>query len=568
MRMRDSSRALGCGRFRAIALCSALFAFLLTGCVSIPTSGSVTAGRELGTDLEPELVFQPNGPAEGASPEEIITGFVQAAIGPQDSYEVARQFLAEEFSDEWDPNASVLIRSGEQAAIAVDDNSYEVTFSAVASVDETGLYTSLPSPQPSRVSFDLVQEDGEWRIGNTPDGIVLTEQYFDDIFDPYPLYYFAPGYAHLVPDLRWFPSISTTSTRLVRELLAGPSEWMAPPAVVTAFPEGTGVSLVDVEAGRAVVDLSGEARTERIAMQRMKLQLSSTLSSVPSIQGVDVRIDRTPTTIEDLGVDGPVVQPQVNGSPLVSVDGSFGFLSSGEVTPLSTLGEKVAALSPHAATLSSDESLAAVLNESGVWAVGEETEAILVDGRPGLVAPSLDSEGFLWSVPAADPSAILAISPTGEQIPIAAAWEEGDRIVSLNVSRDGVRLLVLLDSAQGPRMIVASIVRDDRGAPVRLTSPVLELAAEPGTPLDATWVDNVTVASLTRPEPGEDPVIVLQQVGGQSEELGDVAGAVSIVGGNGRSNLRVLTSDGTIQVPRGSGWQRAGAGVDFIATQR
>jgi hypothetical protein len=522
----------------------------------------------VGGEEAPELVFQPNGPVEDATPEQIITGFVQAAIGPQSSYAVARQFLSTGFADEWDPNAGVLVRSGQQSTSQLDDNSFELHFTATASVDSTGQYTSLESPQPATVQFELVKQRGEWRIAETSDGIVLTEQYFDDIFEPYPLYFFAPGFQHLVPDLRWFPNLSTTSSRLVRGLLAGPSEWMQPPAVVTAFPEGTEALLVNVDNGSAIVDLSAEARADTVALQRMKLQLTSTLSSVLSIQSVEVRIERTPTTIPDLGGAGPETDPQVDGTPLVLAGGVFGFLSNGQAQSLPVVGDAVAALQPTSVTLGGDEVTAAVLNPAGAWVVRRDATPLLVDERPGLIPPSLDTENFLWSVPSADPSAVIAYAPGGQASAVATSWGEGARIVSMDVSRDGARLLALLDSAQGPRLAVASIVRDENGTPLRLTSPTLELDAVPGEPIDATWVDNVTVATLTRPTTSADPVVTLQQVSGRVTDLGEVRGAISIVGGNGRSNLRVLTADGQLEVPRGSGWQRAGSGVAVLATQR
>jgi hypothetical protein len=568
---RDTGSARSvCARLRrsGAAALLAVVAVLLSGCIAIPTSGSVAAAGEVGGGEAPELVFQPNGPVEGASPEAIITGFVQAAIGPQSSYAVARQFLSTGFADQWDPNAGVLVRSGQQSTARLDEDSYELSFTATASVDASGQYTSLASPQPATLTFEMVKQRGEWRIAETPDGIVLTEQYFEDIFEPYPLYFFAPGFQNLVPDLRWFPNLATTSLRLVRGLLAGPSEWMQPPAVVTAFPEGTEALLVNVENGSAVVDLSAEARADTVALQRMKLQLTSTLSSVLSIQSVEVSIERTPTTIPDLGGAGPATDPQVDGSPLVLADGTFGFLTNGETEPLPVVGERIAALQPTAVTLGADEISAAVLNAAGVWSVRRDEDALLVDTRPGLIPPSLDTEGFVWSVPAEDPTAMLAIRANGEGGAVGTSWGEGARIASIDVSRDGARLLALLDSAQGPRLAVASIVRDENGTPTRLTSPVLELEAEPGTPVDATWVDNVTVATLTRPTPGEEPVVTLQQVSGRVTNLGEVRGAVSIVGGNGRSNLRVLTAEGLLHVPRGNGWQRAGANVSVLATQR
>jgi len=182
------------------------------------------------------------------------------------------------------------------------------------------------------------------------------------------------------------------------------------------------------------------------------------------------------------------------------------------------------------------------------------------------VAPSLDAQGYVWSIPASDPRGLVAWGPDGVGHPVAASWTGTGRVVSLDVARDGARVLVQLETGAGPQLLVASIIRDG-GVPTSLTATPLELASAPGTPIDATWVDELQVATLTQ-APSGDRQVELHEVGGRSRDMGTAADGVAIAGANDESGLRVLTSAGALLTPRGSTWQQTATGVSFIATKR
>jgi ABC-type glycerol-3-phosphate transport system substrate-binding protein len=93
----------------AAALVGALF---LAGCGGIPTSGNVEAGPPITDDVEIDFGFAPQGPRSGATQEEIVQDFVIAATNPQSDYQVAREFLSEDFESEWEPDAITTIRTG------------------------------------------------------------------------------------------------------------------------------------------------------------------------------------------------------------------------------------------------------------------------------------------------------------------------------------------------------------------------------------------------------------------------------------------------------------------------
>ncbi|CAN01090.1 lipoprotein LpqB [Clavibacter michiganensis] len=558
-------------RAAAVALVAAC-AVLLSGCVSIPSGGPVSEGDPATVTDESGVSYQPDGPQAGDGPDDVIAGFVDAATSSADQYGVARQFLSSDFASRWDPFASVVVWEGQASTSEEVDGTYSYSVTTIATVDGQGHYREVGSDQETRLSFQLVQERGEWRIAKAPDGIALRSTYFREIFSAHALYFFDPTFSFLVPDLRFFVTRASqsVSTRIVKSLLQGPSPWLSQPAVVTAFPEGTQLasSAVTTAGGTPQVDLSTEARAaDGVTQQRMKLQLRQSLSNIPSVLDVQMLVDGTPLTVADLGGRGPVKDPQAESRPLVLAQGQFGYLGGGEVAPLGTLGTRVTALAADAATLSADGRQAAVRNASGVWSVGDgDRDAVLLDTRPGLVAPSLDAQGYVWSTPASDPRGLVAWGPDGVGHPVAVSWTATGRVVSLEVARDGARVLVQLETGAGPQLLVASIVRDG-GVPISLTTTPLELLASPGTPLDATWVDELDVATLTLAPDGERQV-ELHQVGGPSKDMGSAADGVSVTGANDESGLRVLTSAGALLTPRGSTWQQTATGVSFVATKR
>jgi hypothetical protein len=198
--------------------------------------------------------------------------------------------------------------------------------------------------------------------------------------------------------------------------------------------------------------------------------------------------------------------------------------------------------------------------------VEDGTEPLLLDSRPGLIAPSLDPSGFTWTVPADAPGSLLAIAPDATQFAVPGLPTEG-RIVSFEVSRDGARVLAALNTASGPRLIVAGVVRNADDVPVSLTPEVVDLPVRSAPLVDAAWVDGVTVVALFGS--GETATVDSYVIGGQSASLGSPVNGISIVGGNGVEGTRVLDAEGEVLRPGGgSSWQSTGLHASFLATQQ
>lgn len=549
-------------RVAAAVLAAGLVA-ALGACSAIPQSGPVLVGQLIKGGVTSYAEYFPEGPAKGASQEQILQGFVAAFTGSQNNYAIARSFLSSAIHDSWDPGASVLIRSGPPTVTTIDSTTKEYSFSSTATVNSVGAYSESAHQTRQALTFHFVKEAGQWRISDAPPGIVLSDGIFGSIFQQRTLYFLDKSHQRLVPDIRWFPARGTTQTRVVTALLAGPSPWLQG-AVATAFPEGTQLAppkSVSVVSGVAQVDLTAEARkASTLDRQLMLLQLQTSLSNVTPVS-VTISVENSVLAINGLGASAPVANPMVDSRPLIFRQGVFGFYANGTVTGIDGLSDKIAKLSPVAATVNADHSYAAVLGAGGVFGVSSAAQPLLVDSRPGLIAPSLDPAGFIWSVPRANPTAIEVFDPKGVAHTVASPLPAQSEIVSLNVSRDGTRIVIYLSSPAGPRLIVAAISRGNNLVPTALGNPILDVTSGSGAALSATWVDAYSVATLSAGG------VSLYVIGGQSRSLGAPSGGVSLVGGNGQSELRVLGKDGFIQLSRGSGWSSTSIDASFIATQ-
>lgn len=551
----------------AIALAAVV---ALAGCGGIPTSGPVEAGQQFDTGTATDFVFRGFGPEKDASQQQILEGFIKAFNGPQGDYAVARQFLSSSFTKEWDPRKSVLIRTGSPSYTPVDSATMEYSFTATAQVDEFGAYTGTV-PGQQTLSFGFVKEKDQWRISQAPPGIVLALSTFLNVFSEHSLYFYDLSLQHLVPDQRWFPG-GTTATRIVSALLVGPPEWLKG-AVVTQFPDGTQLtpgSAVAVDSTVAQVDLTTEAASANERQrQLMRLQLSESLSTVPGIGSVEVSVAGSLLSIPPLGSDSPETPPGIDSRPLVLQKGAFGYYSGGDTTPIEQLSDKVVGLAPLAVALGAGGTAAAVQAADGIYVVRTgQIPPRKLDERQGLIAPSIDDYGYIWSVPANQPGAIIAYDFDGAPHAVTAAMPPGSKIVSLEVARDNSRVAILLQTSAGPHLMVSAIVRNagEKYAPTSLGTPVLDIVMDATTAIGAAWMDDFSVATLTDDD-GLDLVTAFD-VGGLRTSLGRPDLSVGIVGGNGKGGLRLLGADQFLQVPRGSGWQKTTIKVDLIASQR
>ncbi len=536
---------------------------LLAGCSAIPTGGPVQAQTAQPQQAHtPGLVAQAYPPPAGAGPTAIVQGFVQAATAGA-PYRVAKEFMTHAAAAAWKPGARVLVNDQPWTESQHGSDGVELAVPTVARVDGTGAYT--PATGTVRLEFRLQRTGGEWRIASAPNGVVLPTAGFQRVFKPASLAFFDPGFRRLVPDLRWFPTAGGP-TAVLSALLAGPSAPLAGGVTVSAFPVGTRlVRATASPGGPAEVVLQVPGSPAAAALQQMQQQVAASLGR-SSPAAVRLVVD---------GRSAPAARalaPTTDARPLVLAGGRFGLLDDRGVTEDAVLGKRIVAARPTAVTSSARQRLAALRTAAGTQAVTATTTRT-VDPRRGLLAPSLDQDGWIYSVPASDPTGLQAARATGAPVVPLPTRLGGGSVRSIEVSPDGTRMLVLTDDGSRSTAFVAGIDRDSTGEPIGLTSARYQVPLGPDAgATDATWVDDADVAVLTTSTDGQQ--VVVQQLGGLSSTLGDPPGPVSVlIGGGSQMDLRALEPDtGTLVRPAADNqWESALAKqtrVTLLAVQR
>ncbi len=550
----------------------AFLSALLMACTSIPSSGPVNStDRTTGVDTS-DVDFLPPGPSTGATPEEIIAGFIAAGTAAQDNYRVARSYLAEEVEEDWNPNASVLIRRGEPLVSVVSNSVASYVAPVIASVDELGRFSTSPSVSAQTLDFRLVREDEEWRISGLADGIVLTEAAFAEAFSSYRLYYFSAGYRELVPDIRWFASRGEVSSKIVRGLLEAPSFWLDQGATVSAFPEGTQLALtpISVVDGVASVDLTTRVLSaDDITRSRMLTQLTASLSQVQGISSARISVNQNDVVIAPLGEDGPTLASGRDPRSVVLRDRRFGYVQGGSVQEIEGLSSEVASLIPQRIFYSPEFDRALATRTDGLWSLEPGRQPVIIDPRADLVRGVIDNCGFVWSsTRQASPEMAQIITPAGEVVPLPLEIGSNSSLVSFELARDDTRLLLLVQTDTGVRVLLSAITRDTDCQPVAL-GEFVELGPVAGVAVDAAWIDDSRLAVVVKEESTGQGEVLVFDVSGQSSTLGRPFRPVTLVGGvGGISGLRLLAEDGLIYQPRGNGWQATGERASVLATQR
>lgn len=561
-------------------LATAVIATLsLTGCAQIPVDGRVSS---LKIDVpDPGLIYlSVNGPVTGANPEQIVEGFISAqAAGLQDDWKVAKEFLTPAAAQKWQPVGHTTVFAGElllqptgvesEAPEAADpmnsaaarsnvrEVSVEGTINVSATIDSAGIYTeALPDAQ-NKLNFDLVKDDnGQWRISTVADGYYISQPIFHSQFRPVSVYFLSRDNKYLVPEVRWFWR-TRAETYAVNALLAGPSEWMRD-AVSTAVPSGTRLvyDSVSVDAnGTAHVNLSGEALTASVS-ERSNLtgQIEATLLRLPGVRAVDIQVnsvdfqqDANPDLIRD---------PILASTPMVVTNDRLQRLTGRTVEPVETFGS-LADLDVTGMALSDSQTYGALrLGKDQLVTIpapGEEPIP-LITGKE-LVAPSIDRFGWVWSGESESPTELRAVTLDGAEVQVTANWLADRSIIDIKISHDGARIAIISAVGEQSQMEVAAVIRDGSNVPQALSAPVT-VGAALGEATLMQWLDESTLAVVGHSATSDLDSLFTVMVGGRSEMISNVTGAVSMGAGRGLRSLFIGTSTGEIlsRTSTGASW--------------
>ncbi len=558
---------------RSARVALALFgAVILAGCVSIPRSGPVIRADQATTQASSQVEIAPQAPAPDASPRAVVEGFLQAMAAYEPDYATARLYLAASVRDSWQPTSGVTVYADGHAPTETD-GTVRLSAPVTGRVDARGAYT--PASDRIDTDFGLQRgEDGQWRISQPPEGLVVSQFVFDNFFQHVNLYWPEPGNQFLVPDPISLAHGRLSAATLVGSLLAGPGGWLGP-AVRSALPENTRLaSPVDLDQnGVVTVDLSGPLETLDLQQRRLLVgQLTWTLDQIPTVTGVRVLANGEQYPLGDLtdpdGVVAIEALPSLSPVP-TGLDNHLFALSEGQVVRVEQ-SERSTNVSPVAGSFGQPgvepESLAvtpsgdavAVVTDGGTRvttfavASGDTTASLMVP--EGLLRPQYARTGELWLVSGAPGAQRMQISSGGvpRDVEIGALAEE--HITDFRLSPDGVRIALVLER-EGARIFALARV-ERQGDTVRLDGlRVIPLVTKSRTELtdisDVGWIGAGRLVLLATGEGSTQPspyrldlnAMAVQQIGQadrwQADSIATLATSEAprmvIVGGDGRA---------------------------------
>lgn len=531
---------------RAWAL-ALVVAGLLAGCAGIPTSGPVNAG-DVQVDEVSGVVALPEGPQQGATPRAIVEGFMLAgSAGLSGDFSVARQFLAGDAAQTWDPSAGTTVSS--QTTLAqTGDSQLTASLDVIGKVDKAGRFAEAADARES-VTFDLVQVDGQWRISDPPPGLVVSERVFQQQYRAAPLYFVTADGSVLVPDVRYYPA-RNLATSVVQGLLAGPSPWLRD-AVTTAVPDGVELKPEAVTIGSdgtAQVVLQ-PAATVMAATGRgtMLAQIARSLD-LPGIRSVQVRagVDGVLLDGEKAFADPPVQLPvMLSADALVQLEG-------GTLAPVVGVGS-LAGLDASSPAVDTTGAVRVALSggDTLVRLPANGAGAVPIVSGGQLAAPSVDRLDWVWTARATAGAGVLAVGPQGQVVTLTADWLAGRTVTAVRVSRDGARVAVVSVGATGTTVDVAGVVRDSSGAPASIGVSI-QVGAGLAAADQVVWLDSSTLVVLGHVAGAA--VLSRVPVTGPTETLPTVSDAVSVAAGSGERTMLVATSSGELRRYDGRTW--------------
>jgi hypothetical protein len=242
--------------------------------------------------------------------------------------------------------------------------------------------------------------------------------------------------------------------------------------------------------------------------------------------------------------------------------GLFGSLAGDAVEPIDGLSDAVESLAPSAIELEADRSLAAIRTQQGTVASAlADGRTFLLDDRSGLIAPSIDAEGAIWSVPAAAPTQMRATTAEGVPRDVGNAWPDAAEITAMQISRDGTRIAAIVTVSGTREVWVAGIQRTN--GDIDLGPPHVLSFSQPGA-FDLAWLDDTTVGVLS----SVDGVSTLHELGVGGRGTDSVAPEGTRTVAAGSTSVRVLDDQGRLFSRRGSSWTLVASGIRVLAAQQ
>ncbi len=568
-------------RTRLLALLLAAIA-ALSACGGIPDGVGVHRVEAQGDADENPVSYQPAGPRDNATPDQIVRGYLDAMLAYPVSSGTAEKFLHRS-GEAWDATAGVSVYQSarveaiEQVPVGDDTGlQVEVALQEEARLDRQGHFEA--SVRRRTIRFVLLRDGGQWRIDQAPAGTFVTRKFFTDYYRAFDLYYFDPSGSRVVADPVHLPLGEQVATALVTNLLAGPGPEDGG-TLRTYVPSAVRLrGSVPVAAdGLADVVLDGLGDLPESTRDHVSAQLVWTLRQVPEVTTLRVR-PPGPAVRTDAADLEPVGGWGVYG-PTRTWSGPFGLragqvvrLDDGAVEPVQ---QRVvdAATVERLAVAPGGDSIAAVTDGRSSLVFGDVSgeDRRRVPGS-GLLAPVWDAEGRVWAVDERAGRTRVRVLGRQDAVPDLGAWPDL-RPVAFALSPDLARYALVARQDGRTRVLVGRVLSDGQGRISGLSVPTALPQSGPSVtspyadPRSVSFAGTGHVVMIALTTTGE-PQVFAARVDGSSVTGGRSSDGPLLVDVDARElvadpvtgRLHVRDADGTLwQSDGAAAWTRSGA---------
>ena len=485
-----------------VALAAALS--LAAGCSTLPSN---TQPQALASYVRDEPHEPIAGPLPDQEPDLLLRDFYAASAIPTSDYSAARAFLSPEMAQSWTPAGRLLLVDAVDIVTQPDSatessRTFDVRGTVIGSLATGGSY----SPENGRyeAQIELSKVDGQWRISNLPNVVVIERTELRNQYQPHSLYFYNQAGTALVADRRWiYSGQDSLDTALITLLLEGPAESIAPATSTVAAP---GVQFVGVTEGRyefiGATEMSPEERSAFAAELVWMLASAGIPGPYQFIADGSALVEGLDSlTTDDFADSNPRTAVNTVSSLFTVTDGALWRVTANEGAPVA--GALGSASRVQSADVTPGEDVAAVLVDAafppGVPApAGAEQQVELVVGsvagevNTAVVASTISRPTFepgdraVWAVLDGEDVVRIVRTSTGEltvtEVNSTAIDNIPGEISVLRLSRTGARVALIIDG----RIYVGITARSNTGE-YRIVN-LYEIATEiAGTALSLDW---------------------------------------------------------------------------------
>ncbi|MSS45358.1 hypothetical protein FYJ43_04740 [Cutibacterium sp. WCA-380-WT-3A] len=548
-------------------------AVLLAGCAKVPSQGPVKPADDPHEAAHEGIDVAPHPPANGASIDLVVGGFLQAMTSARDDYRVARSYLTSDIADRWDPHAKATIYDATNSKPRSTVATAALQAPIVGQIDSHGHYH--PANSHINHDFGMAQESGQWRISRPPEGLLISQYTFQRSWSTIPIYFLTNTADHLVPDVIHLPSASANPDAALRALTAGVPEHLDA-ALQTALPRGvtvTGTTSVDA-VGVVTVPLSPSAAQLSPSQRRLLAsQVTWTLSGFAAISRIRFTAGGSvlplPEAAEDNTVSADLYAdfiplPATHSLTVVAVvKGQLGRVETSrhsiQVMP-GALGREAdpdtgvasVASTQFAMPMASMSSPGAVWHAVSsdrrsllAWQEGSDDAQVLATGT-NLLRPQVLADHTVMTFSGTDPT-LIVVGPDGTRMSTVVDLA-GRKVTSFSVAPDSTRVALVLDRGKALGMGLLSRQEGSIYLGHIVDIPLSSSDANLSIITDVAWLSQTRLCVL-----------------GRAIEAGVTAPYEIVVDGSGATSMGQLTATNmtaVVAMPTETGTEAVVLGAD------